>query len=107
MAGLRTHFVKDGDSYVLTGTEALDHKRRSRQLHTVLATSDTRRKIDLKARNRKIAAFVVDRDTPGVKVGKKKTRWASAPATPPTSSSTRCGYKKKRLGRKAKASRSR
>ena len=53
--------------------------------YTVLATSDPKPERDLKARNRKIACFVVDRDQPWAsRSAKKKTRWASAPATPPT-----------------------
>ena len=74
VAGLRTHFVKDGDSYVLTGQKRWITNGGHASFYTVLATSDTKQEKDLKARNRKIAAFVVDRDTPGVKVGKKENK---------------------------------
>jgi len=74
VAGLRTHFVKDGDSYVLTGQKRWITNNNHASFYTVLATSDTKQEKDLKARNRKIAAFVVDRDTPGVKVGKKENK---------------------------------
>lgn len=74
VAGLRTHFVKDGDSYVLTGQKRWITNGGHASFYTVLATADTKPEKDLKARNRKIAAFVVDRDLPGVKVGKKENK---------------------------------
>ena len=74
VAGMRTHFVKDGDSYVLTGQKRWITNGGHASFYTVLATADTKPEKDLKARNRKIAAFVVDRDLPGVKVGKKENK---------------------------------
>ncbi len=74
VAGMRTHYVKDGDDYVLTGQKRWITNGGYASFYTVLATSDTKPQTDLKARNRKIACFVVDRDAPGVKVGKKENK---------------------------------
>jgi len=74
VAGLRTHYVKDGDSYVLNGQKRWITNGGYASFYTVLATADAKPEKDLKARNRKIAAFVVDRDMPGVKVGKKENK---------------------------------
>ncbi|MBL9043670.1 MAG: acyl-CoA dehydrogenase family protein [Myxococcales bacterium] len=74
VAGLRTHFVKDGDGYILNGQKRWITNGGYASFYTVLATSDARPEKDLKARNRKISAFVVDRDAPGVKVGKKENK---------------------------------
>lgn len=74
VAGMRTHFVKDGDGYVLNGQKRWITNGGYASFYTVLATADAKPEKDLKARNRKIACFVVDRDTPGVKVGKKENK---------------------------------
>ncbi len=74
VAGLRTHFVKDGDGYILNGQKRWITNGGYASFYTVLATSDPKAEKDLKARNRKIAAFVIDRDLPGVKVGKKENK---------------------------------
>lgn len=74
VAGLRTHYVKDGDSYVLTGQKRWITNGGYASFYTVLATSDPKPERDLKARNRKIACFVVDRELAGVKVGKKENK---------------------------------
>ncbi|MFO0573082.1 MAG: acyl-CoA dehydrogenase family protein [Polyangia bacterium] len=74
VAGLRTHYVKDGDGYVLTGQKRWITNGGYASFYTVLATSDPKPERDLKARNRKIACFVVDRELAGVKVGKKENK---------------------------------
>ena len=74
VAGMRTHFVKDGDGYILNGQKRWITNGGYASFYTVLATSDAKAEKDLKARNRKISAFVVDRDAPGVKVGKKENK---------------------------------
>jgi acyl-CoA dehydrogenase len=74
VAGMRTHYVKDGDSYVLTGQKRWITNGGYASFYTVLATSDPKPERDLKARNRKIACFVVDRELAGVKVGKKENK---------------------------------
>lgn len=74
VAGMRTHYVKDGDGFVLNGQKRWITNGGYASFYTVLATSDAKPEKDLKARNRKIACFVVDRDTPGVKVGKKENK---------------------------------
>jgi acyl-CoA dehydrogenase len=74
VAGLRTHYVKDGDGFVLTGQKRWITNGGYAGFYTVLATSDPKPERDLKARNRKIACFVVDRELAGVKVGKKENK---------------------------------
>jgi acyl-CoA dehydrogenase len=74
VAGMRTHYVQDGDGYVLTGQKRWITNGGYASFYTVLATSDPRPQSDLKARNRKIACFVVERDRAGVKVGKKENK---------------------------------
>jgi acyl-CoA dehydrogenase len=74
VAGMRTHYAKDGDGFVLNGQKRWITNGGYASFYTVLATSDPKPEKDLKARNRKIACFVVDRDTPGVKVGKKENK---------------------------------
>ena len=74
VAGMRTHYTKDGDGFVLSGQKRWITNGGYASFYTVLATSDPKPQTDLKARNRKIACFVVPRDTPGVKVGKKENK---------------------------------
>ena len=74
VAGMRTHYVKDGDSFVLTGQKRWITNGGHASFYTVLATADAKPEKDLKARNRKIACFVVDRDLAGVKVGKEENK---------------------------------
>jgi len=74
VAGMRTHYVKDGDSFVLTGQKRWITNGGHASFYTVLATADAKPEKDLKARNRKIACFIVDRDLPGVKVGKEENK---------------------------------
>jgi acyl-CoA dehydrogenase len=74
VAGMRTHYVKDGDGFVLTGQKRWITNGGYASFYSVLATADPKPATDLKARNRKIACFVVDRDLPGVKVGKKENK---------------------------------
>ena len=74
VAGMRTHYVKDGDEYVLTGQKRWITNGGHASFYTVLATSDPKPERDLKARNRKIACFVVERDRKGVSVGRKEDK---------------------------------
>jgi acyl-CoA dehydrogenase len=74
VAGLRTHYVRDGGGFVLNGQKRWITNGGYASFYTVLATSDPAPEKDLKARNRKIACFVVPRDLPGVKVGKKENK---------------------------------
>ncbi len=72
VAGMTTHYKKDGDGYVLTGQKRWISNGGHASFYTVFATSDPKAEKDLKARNKKIACFIVDRDLKGVKVGKKE-----------------------------------
>ncbi|MCS6912265.1 MAG: acyl-CoA dehydrogenase family protein [Myxococcales bacterium] len=72
VAGIRTYYRKDGDGFVLTGQKRWITNGGYASWYTVLATSDPTPERDLKARHRKIACFVVERDLPGVKVGRKE-----------------------------------
>ena len=74
VAGLRTHFVKDGNEFVLTGQKRWITNGGHANFYTVLATSDPKPEKDLKARNRKISCFVVERDRKGVKAGRKENK---------------------------------
>lgn len=72
VAGLSTRYVKDGSDYIITGTKRWISNGGHASFYTVLATSDPKPTADLKARNRRISCFVVERDKAGVKVGKKE-----------------------------------
>lgn len=74
VAGMRTNYVKDGDHFVLNGQKRWITNGGHASFFTVLASSDPKPEKDLKARNRKIACFVVERDTPGVKIGKEENK---------------------------------
>lgn len=63
-AHIQTIAARDGDEYVLTGSKLWVSNGPMANLYTVFAVTD-------KSKGSKgISAFVVDRDTPGVKVGK-------------------------------------
>ncbi len=74
VAGMRTHYVADGDGFVLTGQKRWITNGGHASFYTVLATSDPKPEKDLKARNRKIACFVVERDRNGVKTGREENK---------------------------------
>jgi acyl-CoA dehydrogenase len=68
VAGLKTRFSKHGDDYVLSGQKCWITNASYANFFVIFATSNA----DL--RHRGIAAFVVDRDTPGLRVGKKEDK---------------------------------
>ena len=68
VAGLKTRFAKDGDDYVLNGQKCWITNASYARFYVVFATSDPEK------RHKGIAAFIVDRDTPGLKVGKKEDK---------------------------------
>ncbi len=68
VAGLRTRFERHGDDYVLNGQKRWITNGNHAAWFTVLATSDPA------LRHKGIAMFVIDRDTPGVKIGKKEKK---------------------------------
>jgi acyl-CoA dehydrogenase len=68
VAGLKTRFAKHGDDYVLNGQKCWITNASYARFYTIFATSDTAK------RHKGIAAFIVDRDTPGLKIGKKEDK---------------------------------
>ena len=68
VAGLQTRFVRHGDDFVLNGQKAWITNASYARWYIIFATVDT------KLRHKGIAAFIVDRDTPGLKVGKKEDK---------------------------------
>lgn len=68
VAGLKTRFSKHGDDYVLNGQKCWITNASYASFYVIFATSNP----DL--RHKGIAAFIVDRDTPGLRVGKKEDK---------------------------------
>jgi acyl-CoA dehydrogenase len=68
VAGLKTRFTRHGDDYVLTGQKAWITNCSYARWYVVFATADS------SLRHKGIAAFIVDRDTPGVRPGKKEDK---------------------------------
>ncbi|HLV67857.1 MAG TPA: acyl-CoA dehydrogenase family protein [Polyangiaceae bacterium] len=68
VAGLRTRFTAHGDEFVLNGEKSWITNATLASFYVVFATSDPEK------RHRGIAAFIVDRDTPGVRVGKHEDK---------------------------------
>ncbi|APR85246.1 Butyryl-CoA dehydrogenase [Minicystis rosea] len=68
VAGLKTRFTKHGDDYVLNGQKCWITNASYASFYVIFATSDTAK------RHKGIAAFIVDRDTPGLKIGKKEDK---------------------------------
>jgi acyl-CoA dehydrogenase len=68
VAGLKTRFEKHGDDYVLNGQKCWITNASYATFYVIFATSNAEK------RHKGIAAFIVDRDTPGLKVGKKEDK---------------------------------
>ena len=68
VAGMRTTFKKVGDDYVLNGEKCWITNASLASFYVVFATSDPTK------RHKGIAAFIVDRDTPGLRVGKHEDK---------------------------------
>ena len=68
VAGLKTRFTKHGDDYVLNGQKCWITNASYASFYVIFATSNA------ELRHRGIAAFIVDRDTPGLRVGKKEDK---------------------------------
>jgi acyl-CoA dehydrogenase len=68
VAGLKTRFTKHGDDYVLNGQKCWITNASYARFYVVFATSNP------ELRHKGIAAFIVDRDTPGLRVGKKEDK---------------------------------
>ena len=68
VAGLKTTFKQHGDDYVLNGEKCWITNASFASFYIVFATSDPSK------RHRGIAAFIVDRDSPGLRVGKHEDK---------------------------------
>jgi len=68
VAGMKTRFVKAGDDYLLNGQKCWITNASYARFYVVFATSDPEK------RHKGIAAFVVDRDSDGLKLGKKEDK---------------------------------
>ncbi|NUP13033.1 MAG: acyl-CoA dehydrogenase [Polyangiaceae bacterium] len=68
VAGMTTRFKKVGDDYVLNGQKCWITNASYATFYVVFATIDTA------AKHKGIGAFIVDRDAPGLKVGKKEDK---------------------------------
>ncbi len=68
VAGLKTKFTQHGDDYVLNGQKCWITNASHARFYVIFATKDTA------LRHKGIAAFIVDRDTPGLRVGKKEDK---------------------------------
>jgi acyl-CoA dehydrogenase len=68
VAGLKTRFEQKGDDYVLNGQKCWITNASYARFFVIFATSDSAK------RHKGIAAFIVDRDTPGLRVGKKEDK---------------------------------
>ncbi len=68
VAGMQTTFEEKGDEFILNGQKCWITNASFARWYVVFATSDTSK------RHKGIAAFIVDRDTPGLSVGKKEDK---------------------------------
>jgi len=68
VAGLKTRFEKHGDDYVLNGQKCWITNASYASFYVIFATDNPDK------RHKGIGAFIVDRDTPGLKVGKKEDK---------------------------------
>jgi acyl-CoA dehydrogenase len=68
VAGLKTRFEKHGGDYVLNGQKCWITNANYAGFYVIFATSSPDK------RHKGIAAFIVDRDTQGLKVGKKEDK---------------------------------
>jgi acyl-CoA dehydrogenase len=68
VAGLKTRFEKQGDKYVLNGEKCWITNASFASFFVVFATSDPT------ARHKGIAAFIVDKDSDGLRVGKHEDK---------------------------------
>jgi acyl-CoA dehydrogenase len=68
VAGMKTRFTRHGDDYVLNGQKCWITNASLSSFFVIFATSNP------ELRHKGIAAFIVDRDTPGFRVGKKEDK---------------------------------
>lgn len=68
VAGMKTRFEQKGNDYVINGEKCWITNASFASFYVVFATSDPT------SRHKGIGAFIVDRDTPGLKVGKHEDK---------------------------------
>ncbi|HHH10746.1 MAG TPA: acyl-CoA dehydrogenase, partial [Sorangium sp.] len=68
VAGMTTRFQQVGDEYILNGQKSWITNANYARWYVVFATSDSNK------RHKGIAAFIVDRDSEGLRVGKKENK---------------------------------
>jgi len=68
VAGMKTRFTKHGDDYVLSGQKCWITNANYSRFYVIFATANP------ELRHKGIAAFIVDRDSPGLRVGKKEDK---------------------------------
>jgi acyl-CoA dehydrogenase len=68
VAGMKTRFTRHGDDYVISGQKCWITNASYARFYVIFATSSP------ELRHKGIAAFIVDRDTPGLRVGKKEDK---------------------------------
>ena len=68
VAGMKTKFTQHGDDYVLNGQKCWITNASHARFYVIFATKDTALK------HKGIGAFIVDRDTPGLRIGKKEDK---------------------------------
>jgi acyl-CoA dehydrogenase len=68
VAGMKTKFTQHGDDYVLNGQKCWITNASHARFYVIFATKDTAMK------HKGIGAFIVDRDMPGVRIGKKEDK---------------------------------
>ncbi len=68
VAGMKTKFKQVGDDFVLNGQKCWITNASHARFYVIFATADAA------TRHKGIAAFIVDRDTPGLRVGKKEDK---------------------------------
>ncbi|MFS8070178.1 MAG: acyl-CoA dehydrogenase family protein, partial [Byssovorax sp.] len=66
VAGMKTRFEQKGDDYVLNGQKCWITNASFASFYVIFATSNAEK------RHKGTAAFIVDRDTPGLRVGKRE-----------------------------------
>jgi acyl-CoA dehydrogenase len=68
VAGLKTRFTQHGDDYLLNGQKCWITNASYARFYVIFASENP------ETRHKGIAAFIVDRDTPGLRVGKKEDK---------------------------------
>jgi len=68
VAGIKTRFAQHGDDFVLNGQKCWITNASYARFYVIFATQNP------ELRHKGIAAFIVDRDTPGLRVGKKEDK---------------------------------